>query len=200
MRRWSGRHDKYTISCRSRLSPGMLCWAFCIADAKLSTSSLVYASTGMLCMQASDCSGKHWQSILYSSRLALCDEFGHPRGTALHVGDTVVVGHFQLLSDPRNLTTCPYFCSFVISWSPWRTTSLYLSLRVSITVHSHSHSHRKSTYCPPFPSSLLVSITPFTLSILQLNLPLAMNGARSLSNHATLTPKLFAILSRLTTR
>lgn len=65
------------------------------------------------------------------------------------------------LSLPRNLTACPYFCSFVINWSPCLTTSWY---------------------CLFLSSGLLVSITPLPLtrSIVQGIRPAAMNRARSL--------------------
>jgi hypothetical protein len=55
------------------------------------------------------------------------------------------------------------------------------------------------THWPPFPSPLTVSTTPFTRSILAPTLPPAIKGAKSRSNHSTLTPKLSAILSNPTT-
>jgi hypothetical protein len=55
------------------------------------------------------------------------------------------------------------------------------------------------TYCLFLSSGLCVSITPFTRSIVQGSLWLAMKGARSLSSHATLTPNELAMLSKPTT-
>lgn len=65
----------------------------------------------------------------------------------------------QPRSLPRSLTVCPYFCSFVISWSPCLTTSLY---------------------CLFLSSGLFVSITPRTRSTVQGTRSAAMNFERSL--------------------
>lgn len=62
---------------------------------------------------------------------------------------------------PLKRTACPYFCSLVMSWSPWRTTSWY---------------------CLFLSSGRLVSMTPWpaTRSMVQGMRPAAMNLARSL--------------------
>lgn len=65
----------------------------------------------------------------------------------------------QLRSLPLNLTACPYFCSFVISWSPCLTMSWY---------------------CLFLSSGRFVSMTSLTRSIVQGTLFPAMNFARSL--------------------
>ena len=68
-------------------------------------------------------------------------------------------GSCQLPSLPLILTFCPYFCSFVISWSPCLTTSLY---------------------CLFLSSERFVSITPFTRSTVQDIRSPAMKFLRSL--------------------
>lgn len=62
---------------------------------------------------------------------------------------------------PRNRTAWPYFCSLVMSWSPWRTTSWY---------------------CLFLSSGRFVSMMPLpaTRSMVQGMRPAAMNLARSL--------------------
>ena len=95
---------------------------------------------------------------------------------------------------PRSLTTCPYFWSFVISWSPCFTTLLY---------------------CLFLSSARVVSITSLTRSIVHGTRPVAMKFARSLrgqhatchrdksthrSRKSTVTPKSAAMLRSPTTR
>jgi hypothetical protein len=75
---------------------------------------------------------------------------------------TGIIGNQTLcstLSLPRNLTACPYFCSFVISWSPCLTTSVY---------------------CLFLSSGRFVSIMLLTRSMVQGIRSAAINFARSL--------------------
>jgi len=48
------------------------------------------------------------------------------RSLRLRIVTSMCSRWFQPLSLPLSLTTCPYFCSLVMSWSPCLTTSLYL--------------------------------------------------------------------------